>query len=284
MLPAWAGIVLVLSTLGALMVGARAFQRVCAPHPELVRKILHLGMGLLALSLPWLFASPRPVLVLVALGVLGMLGLRVAPPLKAGLGSVIHGVRRPSLGEVYFPLGVGAIFLLSRGDRVLFGIPTLILALSDAAAALIGIRYGQLRYSTAEGDKSAEGSLAFFTVALLITYILLLLFTGTGRANSLLIALSLALLVMLVEALSRGGLDNLLIPLGGFVLLKTYLPMDVPHLAACLAVTVILVALVLFWRRTTLSDSAHAGRFARRRCLLSLGGWRWMIAPLRGPF
>jgi hypothetical protein len=77
---------------------------------------------------------------------------------------------------------------------------------------------------------------------------------------------------MLLEAVSWGGLDNLFIPLGGFVLLKTYLPMDVPHLAACLAVTVILVALVLFWRRRmTLSDSAHAGRFARRRCLL--GAW-----------
>jgi phytol kinase len=284
MLPAWAGIVLVLLALGALMAGARAFQRVRAPHPELVRKLPHLGMGLLSLSLPWLFASPRPVLVLVALAVLGMLGLRVAPPLKAGLGSVIHGVQRPSLGEVYFPLGVGAIFLLSRGDRLLFGIPILILALADAAAALIGIRYGQLRYSTAEGDKSAEGSLAFFTVAFLSTYIPLLLFTGTGRTESLLIALSLALLVMLLEAVSWGGLDNLFIPLGGFVLLKTYLTMDVPHLAACLAVTVILVAFVLFWRRrTTLNDSALLGAALVGYACWALGGWRWM-APYGRPF
>jgi phytol kinase len=249
MLPAWAGTVLVLLTLGALITGARVFQRVYTPHPELVRKFLHLGMGLLALSLPWLFASPLPVLVLLALGVLGILALRVAQPLKAGLGSVLHGVRRASLGEVYFPLGVGAIFMVSRGDRVLFGIPILVLALADDAAALIGIQYGQLRYSTAEGEKSAEGSLAFFTVAFLTTYITLLLLTRTGRAESLLIALSLALLVMVLEAVSWGGLDNLSIPLGGFVLLKTYRMMDVPHLAACLAVTVILVASCSFWRR-----------------------------------
>ena len=280
MVPPWAGIALILCALSALMAGANVFQRRCAPHPEVVRKLLHLGMGLLSLSLSWLFTSPWPVLVFVALTVLGMLVLRISTPLRTQLGRVIHGVPRPSLGEVYFPLSVGVIFFLSRGDPFLFGIPILVLALADAVAALVGIRYGQLRYATAEGDKSAEGSLAFFTVAFLSTHIPLLLFTGTGRAESLLIALTLGLLVMLLEAVSWSGLDNLFIPLGGFILLKTYLTMDVPHLAARLGVTVILVAFVLFWRRrTTLNDSALLGAALVGYACWALGGWRWMVAP-----
>jgi len=280
MLPSWAGIVLVLSALAALMAGAHLFQRRCAPNPEVVRKLLHLGMGLVSLSFPWLFASPQPVLLLVAVVVLGTLMLRTPSLRTTRLGTVIHGVPRPSLGEVYFPLSVGVIFYLSRGNPFLFGIPILVLTLADAVAAVVGIRYGLLRYATAEGGKSAEGSLAFFTVAFLSTHIPLLLFTGTGRAESLLIALTLGLLVMLIEAISWGGLDNLFIPLGGFVLLKTFLTMNVPDLAARLAVILMLVAFVLFWRRrTTMDESALLGAALVGYACWALGGWRWMVAP-----
>lgn len=280
MLSPWTGVVLVLGALGALLAGANMLQRRYAPHPELVRKLLHLGMGLLSLSLPWLFSSPWPVLLIVTMVVLGMAFLRALMPLRTRLGRVIHEVARPSLGEVYFPLGVGIIFFLARGDPLLFGIPILVLTLADAVAAIVGIRYGLLRYATAEGEKSAEGSLAFFTVAFLSTFIPLLLLAGTGRAESLLIALTFGLLVMLIEAVSWGGLDNLFIPLGGFVLLKTFLAMDVPHLAARLAVILALVAFVLFWRRrTTMHEDALLGAALVGYACWALGGWRWMVAP-----
>jgi phytol kinase len=62
---------------------------------------------------------------------------------------------------------------------------------------------------------------------------------------------------MLLEAISWRGLDNLLIPLGGFILLRTYLMMQLPLLVLNLAVVTLLVAFVLVWRRrTTLSHSA----------------------------
>jgi phytol kinase len=71
---------------------------------------------------------------------------------------------RRSLGEVYFPAAVAVLFCLSHQTPLLFCIPILMLTLADAVAALIGVRYGRLRYQTLEGQKSAEGSITFFTL------------------------------------------------------------------------------------------------------------------------
>ena len=65
---------------------------------------------------------------------------------------------------------------------------------------------GRLHFTTGEGDKSAEGSLACFVVALLCTLVPLLLFTQTGRSQTLLIALIVALLATMLEAVAWRGL------------------------------------------------------------------------------
>jgi phytol kinase len=190
-------------------------------------------------------------------------------------------VERRSLGEIYFVLSVVILFGLSNGDPILFCIPMLILTLADAIAAIIGIRYGQLRYITTDGQKSAEGSITFFTLAFFSTHIPLLLFSDTGRAETLLIALIIGLLVMLLEAIAWNGIDNLLIPLGGFILLRSQLEMEIPDLLTRFIVTVVLVSFVLCWRnRTTLNDGALLGAAFWGYLSWSLGGWLWLLPPL----
>ncbi|KKL56057.1 hypothetical protein LCGC14_2249190 [marine sediment metagenome] len=76
----------------------------------------------------------------------------------------------------------------------------LILTFADASAALIGIFYGRFQYSTSEGAKTLEGSLVFFQTAFLSALIPILLFTTIGRAETLMIALLMALLAMLLDA------------------------------------------------------------------------------------
>src|SRR5262249_38352975 len=164
------------------MTALKFYQRRCRPHPEWVRKLLHMGMGLVTLSFPWLFDELWPILVLVVLSVAGMLALRCVRVLKCGLGSVVGGVDRASLGEVYFPVGVAILFVLYLQEDpgcparriLLYCIPILLLALGDALAALIGVRFGRFRYPTPEGSKTAEGSLALFAVGLASTYLALL--------------------------------------------------------------------------------------------------------------
>jgi phytol kinase len=271
----WLGAALVLITFSLLLGALRLYQRQRAPHPELVRKLFHILMGLFTLTLPWLFTSPWPVLILTGLTIMVMLALRCVPGLKQRFGSVLGGVERSSLGEVYFPLSVGLLFYLAQGNPLFYCIPILILTLADAVAALVGVHYGTVRYKTVEGQKSAEGSVAFFTVAFFSVHVPLLLWSNTGRAETLLIALILGLLVMIFEAVAWRGLDNLFIPLFSFILLKLYLSMTVADLIARLIVTMALALFVFLYRqRTTLNETGLLGAVLIGYICWALGGWR----------
>ncbi|HEY9699554.1 MAG TPA: hypothetical protein V6D10_20005 [Trichocoleus sp.] len=276
----WLNVLSILTVLLGLMLVLRLIQRRYAPHPELIRKLLHVSMGLITLSFPWLFHSALPVVILAVLAVGWMGLLKFYAPLRDRLGSVLGGVGRQSLGEIYFPISIALIFVLAQSDPLLYIIPMLLLTLADAVAAIIGVRYGRLHYKTTDGQKSAEGSITFFMVAFFSAHVPLLLFSQTGRAETLLIAIILGLLVMLLEAIAWRGLDNLFIPLGGFLLLKTHLEMAVPDLLVRLFVTLALVAFVLCWRKkTTLNDSALLGVAFIGYLSWAVGGWQWFIPP-----
>jgi phytol kinase len=287
MMNPWLGIGLVLVLLVALMGGLRLVQRLVAPHPEVVRKLMHVGMGLTTLSFPWLFTDIWPVLLLAGLSMAALATVRCVSGLKSGLGSVIGGVARKSLGEFYFTLSVACLFWLTRDQPfrlILYCIPLLILTLADAVAALIGIRYGQRRYATIDGQKSAEGSIAFFLVAFFSAHVPLLLGTDVGRAQTLLIALALSLFVMMCEAIAWHGFDNLLIPLASYLLLKTYLGppvMETGPLAIRVCVLCGLLLVAWTWRRqTTLAGSALFGAAIVGYLSWALGGWEWLLPPL----
>lgn len=282
------GMALVLGALGGFIGLLRLYQNLCAPHPEVVRKLLHMGMGLVTLSFPWLFEDAWPVVALAGLSISGLLGLRLLSQ-PDGLGSVVGGVKRVTLGEIYFPIAVAILFLLYLNEDpgspelrlVLYSVPILLLAFADAAAALVGVGYGRWRYSTSDGEKSFEGSIAFFALAFFCVHVPVLLLTDTGRAETLLIALLLAWLAMMFEAISWRGLDNLVLPLVTFLLLRIYLDTSLLELERRLAVTAGLTAfLVLFHRRTTLAGSALLGAFLVGYISWALGGWTWLLAPL----
>jgi len=270
------GIAVVLGTLGALLGALRLWQRRGTPHPELVRKALHVGMGLVAVALPWVFASPWPVAALCALAAVAMLAMRALPALRG----VVCGVERASWGDVYFPVAVGVTFAAADGNKVLYAVPLLLLTLADATAALVGLRYGAHRYRATEGRKSAEGSLAFFAVAFLSVLVPLWLAEVDWR-KTLLIGATLGLLVMALEAVAWRGLDNLFVPLGAFLLLRVYLGLDPNQLLLRLGMALALLGLMLALRRqTTLNESALLGAAFAGYVFGAVGGWQWLVAPL----
>jgi phytol kinase len=289
MMNPWLGMALVIVTLLVLMGGLRLWQTRGTPQPELIRKLLHIGMGSVTLSFPWLFNEAWPILVLGVLSVGGMLALRLVKGLKSSLGSVVSGVERVSLGEIYFPLAVGILFLLYLHEdpdqparrQVLYCVPLLLLTLADAVAALIGVNYGKWHYTTSDGRKSTEGSLAFFLCAFFCVHVPLLLATDTGRLETLLIALLIAWLATMFEAISWAGLDNLALPLISYLLLRIYLNMDAVELGRRLGITAGLMLFVLVWRfQTTLQGSAVLGAFLVGYISWALGGWRWLLPPV----
>ncbi|MCU0750187.1 MAG: hypothetical protein MUF13_11645, partial [Akkermansiaceae bacterium] len=154
----WVGIAAVLVILGGGMPVVRILTKRSGTSAEVSRKAVHIVMGMVCMTLPWWFARPEPVWALAVIATIPLMFLRLVPALREGLGSTLHGVKRPSYGEVLFAPAVALVFDLAAGDPFLFCIPVAVLTLADAAGALGGTRWGRHRYGAGEGFKSFEGS------------------------------------------------------------------------------------------------------------------------------
>src|SRR3954470_14777259 len=162
----WTGVAMIFGAFVLLWSSLALYRKLANPNPEFLRKLLHVGMGLVVLLLPFLFHQSWPVIFLAGICAAALAAAKFYKP----LGAVVGGVDRDSLGDIYFPISVAIIFIaanrtstsLAHGRIILFFIPILILTLADAIAAFVGISYGAHRYTGISGQKSAEGSLAFF--------------------------------------------------------------------------------------------------------------------------
>jgi phytol kinase len=276
-------VAIVLASAGGLLAILRVYQVRAQPppSPELVRKLFHISGGIIGLSLPWLFDSILPVLVL-AMALTGTFAsLRFVARLRGGVGQVLHGVSRKTVGEFCYLASIALLFWLSHGDRLLYSVPLLVLALADAFAALIGEQYGKLPLRMARGNKSYEGAAAFMLTAYFCVHVPVLLSGATGRLESLLVAAGVSVMVMMAEVAAWWGLDNLIIPLWTYLLLKALLVLDAAQLSADLAFLLVLALFMRFWgRRTTLGDDALFGATLWGFVVWEAGGWRWVIPPL----
>jgi len=247
---------------------------------ELSRKVVHVGMGLVCLTFPLLFRETWPVFLLAGAAVSFLVSIRIVPGLKVRLGGVLGGTGRDSWGEIWFPLAVAVVFALRGDNDLLFYIPVLQLTVADAVAAMVGIRHGAHRFATDDGRKSAEGSFAFFFAAFLAATVPLLFFSGMPVLTVGLIGVLLGLGLMLTEAISWRGLDNLFIPLACQVVLQRVwsFPVERLFLESSLLLGMVLV-LAAIRRRTHLSRSGAVGAgLVLYGCWL-LGGWPWLLGP-----
>jgi phytol kinase len=179
---------------------------------ELKRKALHIGVGLTALSFP-LFLNER-WMIITALGlvVAWFMAVRQIPCLRRHFGSVLHDVKRESFGEMYFALSIGGLLLLTQNEPILFVIPMLILALADASAAIVGKVFPIGPLAGMARGKTAAGCTAFFVVAFTVSYWSLTSFAELQPAHTLMVAAGLAVTTCVAEAISRRGIDNLVVP------------------------------------------------------------------------
>jgi phytol kinase len=194
-----------------LMVGlAEGLRRGGLVSFDLSRKIIHVSIGTWIIPTVLLFHSRwfalTPPAIFILLNLLSLRG-RWSKAMDAEAGA--------NLGTVLFPLSF--VILLAalwdrEGGRAAAAAGILTLAWGDAAAALIGIRWGRHRYRVGAGWRSLEGSAAMFVFSLV----------GVAVAGALVgprpypwiwVAVSAGIATAL-EAASRRGMDNLLVPLG----------------------------------------------------------------------
>lgn len=274
-----AGAALISAIFVAVLVAAELWRRWGSPKPEWTRKLVHLGGGIVAVLLPLLIRSPWVVLAMA----LAMSGLFFAAK-QAGALKSLHGIERSSRGAEYYPLAVFLIFFLAADRLWLYLAAVLVLAVGDTFAALIGSRYGVVRYEIEDEHKSLEGSLVFLIIAFLAIHLPLLLLTDLPRATSVLAALLVAALVTGFEAISLEGTDNVFVPVAVvFVLDKiTTKPVaeivfqNVSLLGICLAIG------MLAWRLPLLNVGGTVALILYAYANWSLGSWQWALPVFTG--
>lgn len=190
----------------ALFAGAELVRGRLRIGSEVTRPLVHVAAGLLSLSLPLLFDEPWPVVVLAA----GFVGLMVGSK-RLGLLRSVHDVPRPTAGAHVYPLGILVAFLVSAGAWPSYPIAILALAFGDAAGGVIGRRYGRREFRLLGTVRTVEGSVVTFAVTAAVTAIVLL---SRGLPGAPVLGLSVIVggVVLVVEALSPRGIDNLTIP------------------------------------------------------------------------
>lgn len=268
---------LALAAFGVLFAAAELWRRHGSPPAEWTRKLVHVGGGVVSSTFPWLFAHQWSVLA-IALAAIGAFAIgRRHDVLKS-----VTGIERRSRGEVWFPVGVYLLFVVSRHTPVFWLISLSALVFADSAAALIGRTYGRLGYVVGEDRKSLEGSLVFLVVTFLAVHVALLLGTPMDRAASVLVAAQIALLVASFEAISMRGNDNLVVPLGTYYLLLKMTPQPAFGIGLQLAAQLGLLAItaLVSWRTRFLTLSGAIAAHLVLYAAWSLGNPEWIFAPL----
>lgn len=187
---------------------------------EVYRKTLH---GILLFSLPvFLYAFPTWALSSVAALVFVIL---VYPLLSWGeqLERYSDVLTERKGGEIKMSLVLVFLMFASiisicwgwLGDRLLAAACIAAWGFGDAAAALVGKRYGRhpLQGRLIEGRKSLEGTLTMFVVAFLSVLIIMLVRGGLTWQQCIAVAALAAAATAAVELFTLGGFDTLTCPL-----------------------------------------------------------------------
>jgi dolichol kinase len=178
---------------------------------EFARKSIHISVAVFVAFWPYYLSYLYIEYIAIAFIIVILISRRYR------LFQSIDEVKRSTLGELFFPLGILAAALLAPQKEV-FTIALLCVGLADGLAALVGQRYGRSnRYKIFKGFKSIAGSLTVFIVSLII----LLLTNYFGSMHLAIISfIVLPLDVALVEAFAPIGSDDFLIPITALAILS----------------------------------------------------------------
>jgi len=185
---------------------------------ETFRKIVHIFNGVTLAALA--FIVPLQFIIVWEAAFLILMSIGRYMYLDGYFGKIawvryiarLYDVDRVTYGEYLYPISAIIVVVLTN-DKWIFAASILTLGLADAAAALVGKRYGKKTSYTILGQKkSLVGSTAFFIVALAVVFA----FTQFAEPSinvSTVTVLWVTLAITFSENIGIYGTDNLLIPL-----------------------------------------------------------------------
>lgn len=204
-----------LTVIWTIVITIEVFRRENIIQGELARKAIHVGSGLFLAVTP-LFMTRTEILLLNGLFLAGLLIFSGALHLFKS----IEDVKRWSLGQFLYPVGVGIVVLLFS-SRSVYSFAVLILAFSDGFAAVLGKAYGKKSFKIIGGTKTYLGSFSFFLISLTLFLLFTVLRVSISPETVALSVLG-AGTVTAAEASIGGGFDNIVVPITAALFLSLF--------------------------------------------------------------
>ncbi|MDW7680407.1 MAG: DUF92 domain-containing protein, partial [bacterium] len=247
---------------------------------KVTRKFVHILTGVFIALTPFLMTDSCPLLVISATFVIVNL---IA--IQRGWMPGMHATARISYGTVFYPISFFVlILLLWNGHKSILVIAMLIMAIADAAAAIVGESVAQPKNYRVAGElKSVQGSLMMFSTTLLITFLGLFFFSRidgifVSAGHALWYAIVVAIFVTGCEALSFKGSDNLSVPLGAAFFCYYLLSHSVnQNITLTFGVWLALVIALLSYKLRFLSISGAVATFMLGAVVFGVGKWEYSL-------
>ncbi len=248
--------------------------------PEVTRKLVHVLTGILIFFSPFFMTSKIPLIWLAVLFIIvNYVGIRTGK-LKG-----MHDTRRRSYGTVFYPLTFLILVLICWDNhKTIIMLSMLILALADAAAAIVGENLKTPHeYQLSRDKKSFEGSFVMFITSFLVVLIGLPLIDyldgyTISWITAVWIGLNTAIVATACEALSCSGSDNLSAPLGAAFVLSFMLTHQNPvNIQFSIGIGLaLLFALTAYYAHFLTADGSVTA-FLLAVIIFGIGGWKWSI-------
>lgn len=178
-------------------------EKVLNKYPSFSRKFLHIMVGNILFILP-LFTS-RWVMALLAAAPFIIVTFLMSPSspfkFKDRISTSGHG-----LGLVYYSISWAVLALIFFDQPWIIAVGIAAMSYGDGMAALIGKKYGKIKYNICGDDKSLEGSLTMFLVLTVTLWIVLTYYAVPAQP---MVIASVALVATIFEGVTPKGLDNL---------------------------------------------------------------------------
>lgn len=248
---------------------------------ESTRQFVHIGVGLLVITSPFLFKSGNPPAVLAIIFI-----ILNAISLKTERMKGIHTIERFSYGTVFFPITFLILIIVYwKSDPAILLIGMLLMTLTDPIATIVGQRARKsISFRFWKDEKTLHGSLALFVSAFLLTSAGLYLFRRVDiflippLKSILITGLVVAIIATLSESISNAGSDNLTLPLFSALMLDIMLRLN---FSAQLTVFgwVLFSFLLAFtaFKLKALTSGGAAGAMLLGSIVFAIGGVFWVI-------
>ncbi|WP_066502602.1 DUF92 domain-containing protein [Abyssisolibacter fermentans] len=224
------GVVLSITFVFVILIVSEVLKKTCKWSNESTRKFVHIGVAhwwvVAMYSIESIYYAIIPPIIFVILNYVSYK--------KQLIKSMERNGNKADLGTVYFPISLViliALFwkngLLGSDYRYIGAIGILVMGYGDGFAAIVGKKFGNIKYFIFGNEKSIEGSFTVFILSFIVSALILFNYKGIDIIH---IAIIVAFLATIIEAITPWGLDNLTVPISSSLIVYYLLNIQSVHI------------------------------------------------------